>query len=91
MLLLFLMPVVTGYAEEKELSGDGSALYARFCAGCHRPLDRTFLTDRSAKRIRSAIDHLPAMRKLRHLSESELVAIAAVLTRPPGYASESSR
>lgn len=61
---------------------DGSDLYARYCASCHRGLDKTLLTGRSLSRIRSAIRHFAVMSKLRTLEEAELVAIAAVLADP---------
>jgi len=91
MLLALLMPAVAGYAEENDPAADGSALYAKNCTGCHRSLDRTFLNDRSVKRIRSAINHIPAMRDLRMLSDSELAAISLVLASPAGTAPENSR
>jgi mono/diheme cytochrome c family protein len=91
MLLLVLTPPLAGHGGEKEFHDDGPAFYARRCARCHRSLDKTFLNDRSAKRIRSAIDHVAAMRDLRDLSDSDLEAIAAALASPSGNAPAKCR
>lgn len=60
----------------------GAALYLQHCADCHRPLSSTLLQDRSAKRIRSAINVFPSMYYLKTLSDSDLKEIAAVLSSP---------
>lgn len=68
----------------------GPILYARHCASCHRPLDRTLLSGRSASRIRSAIIHFAVMSGLKHLEDGELEAISAALAAPviPGSEAE---
>lgn len=78
-LLTALLP--TG-ARSDELAA-GAALYATHCAACHEPLNHNALSDRTAKRIRSAINVFPVMFSLRSLTDAELAAIAAVLVTTP--------
>jgi len=60
----------------------GRLLYARHCAGCHRPVEKTLLTGRSASRIRSSLVQYPIMFHLRQLSDEDLKALAAILADP---------
>lgn len=60
----------------------GRYLYARHCAGCHRPLEKTLLIGRSASRIRSSLVQYPIMFQLRHLSDEDVEALEAILADP---------
>jgi len=60
----------------------GAALYARYCASCHRDLEHTDKPNRSSGRIASAIRVLPSMYSLKVLSRSELDEIAEAIAYP---------
>jgi len=60
----------------------GHLLYIRNCAGCHRPLEKTRLTGRSASRIRSSIRQFPIMFHLRQLSDEEIKTLETLLADP---------
>lgn len=60
----------------------GRYLYARHCAGCHRPLEKTLLVGRSASRIRSSLVQYPIMFQLRHLGDEDVAALEAILADP---------
>jgi len=60
----------------------GRLLYARHCASCHRPFDRTLVAGRTASRIRSSIVQYPIMFQLRHLSDEDLAALEVILAVP---------
>jgi len=81
-LVLFSL-LVSSVAGAEDVAGNGATLYASHCSACHRPLSRTDINDRPAKRIRSAISVFPMMSPLRSLSDAEVAAIAAVLATPP--------
>jgi len=78
--ILFSSP---GTSRADEISPlDGKALYAEYCASCHRSLGKTLLTGRTASRIRSAIRYFGVMSGLDGLDDRELGAIAAALADP---------
>nr|NIS42157.1 hypothetical protein [Desulfuromonadales bacterium] len=69
-------------SEEKKMKKaelDGRQLYKHYCSDCHQALEQTEKPDRSVRRILSAIQHLPAMNHLQHLSEAQCRAIAEVM------------
>jgi hypothetical protein len=62
---------------------NGPALYAKYCARCHRPLEKTTKAQRSASRLRSANRQFPAMTNLDFLTDDQLEAIANALKTIP--------
>ncbi|NIV16268.1 MAG: hypothetical protein GWN62_34930 [Aliifodinibius sp.] len=57
----------------------GIILYEELCAKCHDRFEKTTKPQRSVNRLRSSIEHFPAMRNLDFLDNEELEAIAAAL------------
>jgi len=87
-LTCLLLAIFPAGALAGALTVDGSALYAKHCAACHRQLKRTDVNDRPAKRIRSAINIFPSMSSLNSLSDAEVAAIAAALSTTPPAVSQ---
>lgn len=86
-------PAGNSAAEADRGELDGPALYAKYCARCHRPLEKTTKSHRSASRLRSANRQFPAMAKLDFLTDDQLEAIAVALRTIPaaGQQHNSSR
>ena len=60
-------------------AGDGAALYVTNCAMCHSPLESSSKQGATFARIKWAIDNLPVMMSLSHLTDEEIHAIAQAL------------
>ncbi|ALC18213.1 hypothetical protein DSOUD_3499 [Desulfuromonas soudanensis] len=80
--LLLLTPLDS--AAEEALAPEGAALYASYCADCHKPLGKSTKAGRSLVRVRSAIRHFAIMNHLKVLSDAELQAIVQALAIPRG-------
>ena len=61
----------------------GISLYEEHCANCHQGFAETTKPQRSVERLRSSIEHLPAMNSLDFLNSQQLDAIAAALNTVP--------
>ena len=80
---VFVLQAGGDLASAAETPANGALLYEQHCAACHRPLARSLLLDRPARRIRSAITTLSVMNHLKTLSDDQLQEIANALSGPP--------
>ena len=71
---------------------NGISLYEEYCASCHRTFVKTTKPQRHIGRLRSSIEHFPAMNNLDFMSDVQLEAIASALaTISTGYASNKNK
>ena len=71
---------------------NGISLYEEYCASCHKPFAKTTKPQRRIGRLRSSIEHFPAMNNLDFLSDVQLEAIASALaTISTEYASNKNK
>lgn len=61
----------------------GVTLYEELCASCHGEFAATTKPKRSVRRLRSSIEHFPAMNDLEFLNDEQLRAIAEALKTIP--------
>lgn len=58
---------------------DGAALYASYCASCHKVLGQSTKRSRTSQQIRNAITNVVTMNNLANLTTEEIDAIAKAL------------
>lgn len=58
---------------------NGVSIYEKYCARCHKPFSATTKPNRSAMRLRSAINQFPAMNDLDFLTDEQLQEVASAL------------
>ena len=58
---------------------NGVSIYEKYCARCHKPFSATTKANRSAMRLRSAINQFPAMNDLGFLTDEQLKEVASAL------------
>ena len=69
--------------QQSEQVAYGISLYAEHCANCHQDFAETTKPQRSVERLRSSIEHFPAMNSLEFLNPQQLDAIAEALNTIP--------
>lgn len=84
LLILLILPLAGfGLAAadpgEPDSNIDGARLYQEHCASCHGKLEETYIPNRRASRIVSAIKHFGAMSSVRHLDALQIIEIAKAL------------
>lgn len=82
---LLLLAACTAHIPDDDMvqaqpSSNGVSLYETYCAGCHGTFARTTKPNRSAVRLRSAINHFPVMQDLDFLTDRQLGQVATALS-----------
>lgn len=77
-------------ARNREIALDGRGLYEKLCASCHRALEQSEIARASFESIRAALLNVPDMLSLPDLTNDQVNALVAVVSKiPPGKANKT--